>query len=102
MPDTLLHRIWPAIVIFIAVVVVAGRYHPFALLEGGDNAIWDYVAQCVLRGQVPYRDVVEIKTPAAAYLSAVAMAIGKLFGLDTVLAVRVLAVLLVGVLCVMV
>ena len=60
-------------------------------MEGGDNAIWDYIAQYVLRGQVPYRDVIDNKTPAAAYLSAVAMALGKLFALDTVLAARVLS-----------
>src|SRR3954466_6760665 len=96
----LARRVWLPFTIFIAAVVLAAMYRPFALPEGGDNAIWDYVAQCILRGQVPYRDVIEIKSPAAAYLSALAMALGKWFGADTVLAVRVLAVLLVGGLCV--
>jgi hypothetical protein len=102
MPAPLTRRVWLPLAVFAAAVVLAAMYRPFALPEGGDNAIWDYVAQCILRGQVPYRDVIEIKTPAAAYLSALAMATGKLFGSDTVLAVRVLFVLLVGVLCVVV
>jgi DolP-mannose mannosyltransferase len=93
-------RVWLPLTLFTAAILLSVMYHPFALLEGGDNAIWDYVAQSILRGQVPYRDVVEIKTPAAAYLSALAMAVGRLFGLDTVLAVRALDVLLVGALCV--
>ncbi|MEN3334031.1 MAG: hypothetical protein V7641_3396 [Blastocatellia bacterium] len=102
MLTSLARRVWLPLTVFIAAVVLAASYRPFALLEGGDNAIWDYVAQCILRGQVPYRDVIEIKSPAAAYLSAMAMALGKLFGSDTVLAVRVLAVLLVGALCVVI
>lgn len=74
-------------------------YQPFAQAEGGDDAIWDYVAQCIVRGQVPYRDVIEIKTPASAYLSALAMAAGKTAGLQDILSVRVLYILLVGILC---
>ena len=95
----LTRRIWLPLVIFAAAVVLAVMYHPFALPEGGDNAIWDYVAQGILRGQMPYRDIIEIKTPAAAYLSALAMATARLFGADAVLAVRLLFVLLVGGLC---
>ena len=47
-------------------------YRQLSQPEGGDSAFWDYVSQCILRGQVPYRDVVEIKTPGSAYLSAIA------------------------------
>jgi hypothetical protein len=100
--DTLTRRVWLPLAVFAVAVVLATMYHPFALMEGGDNAIWDYIAQCVLRGQVPYRDVIDNKTPAAAYLSALAMALGKLFALDTFLAARVLSVLLVGALCVVI
>src|SRR5262249_21821748 len=75
-------------------------YQPFSQPETGDNAIWDYVAQCIVRGQVPYRDVIEIKTPGSAYLSALAMLAGSAAGLDGVRAVRVVDILLVGVLCV--
>ncbi len=74
-------------------------YRPFAQAEGGDDAIWDYVAQCIVRGQVPYRDVIEIKTPASPYLSALAMVVGKTAGFQDILSVRVLYTLLVGVLC---
>lgn len=102
MLDILTRQVWLLLAVFAVAVVLAAMYHPFALMEGGDNAIWDYIAQCVLRGQVPYRDVIDNKTPAAAYLSALAMALGKLFGLDTFLAARVLSVLLVGALCVVV
>jgi hypothetical protein len=99
---SLARRVGLPLAVFVAAVGLAVTYRPFALLEGGDNAIWDYVAQCIVRGQMPYRDVIEIKTPAAAYLSALAMVVGKLFGWDTVLAVRVLFVLLVGTLCVVI
>ncbi len=73
-------------------------YKPFAQPEGGDNAIWDYVAQCIVRGQVPYRDVIEIKTPGSAYLSALAMLAGQATGLDSIASVRVFNILTVGVL----
>lgn len=66
--------------------------------EGGDSAIWDYVAQSILRGQIPYRDVVEIKGPLSAYVSAIAMWLGKSAGLRDVLAVRFLQVVLAGLL----
>src|SRR5690349_20739685 len=59
-----------------AAVVLARR--PWRQLETGDEAIWDYVAQSILRGQIPYRDVIEIKTPLSAYLSAAAIAAGRL------------------------
>jgi hypothetical protein len=102
MPYAMTRNVWLPLAVFAAAVVLAAMYHPFAQMEGGDNAIWDYIAQCVLRGQVPYRDVIDNKTPAAAYLCALAMALGKPFGLDTVLAARALSVLLVGALCVVV
>jgi hypothetical protein len=88
--------------VFIVAVILAAMYHPLDLMEGGDNAIWDYIAQCVLRGQTPQLDVIDNKTPAAAYLSALAMIIGQAFGCDPVDSVRVLYVLLLGVLSVVV
>ena len=89
---------WFALAAFVIGVGVILLHHPGRLAERGDLAIWDYVAQSILRGQVPYRDVVEIKTPASAYLSALAMAAGRAAGLQDVAAVRVLQVLLVGLL----
>src|SRR5215831_16593594 len=58
--------------------------------EAGDSAIWDYVAQSIVRGQLPYRDVVEIKLPGAAYLSAIAIWIGELLGVRDLIAIRLL------------
>lgn len=66
--------------------------------EGGDSAIWDYVAQCIRRGQIPYRDVIEIKSPGSAYLSALAMWIGTRVGLTDLLAVRIMQIALVSLL----
>jgi hypothetical protein len=65
-------------------------------MEAGDEAIWDYIAQSILRNQIPYRDVIEIKTPACAYLSAAAIATGRLANLPDPISVRLLNCLLVG------
>jgi hypothetical protein len=73
-------------------------YRQLSQPEGGDSAIWDYVAQCILRGQIPYRDVVEIKTPGSAYLSAFAMWLGTRLGVRDVMAVRLMQMVLVGLL----
>ena len=75
---------------FLIGLLVTLAHKPFIQPEGGDEAIWDYVAQCILRGQVPYRDVVEIKTPLSAYLSAGAMMVGRSTSLSDVIAVRLL------------
>jgi hypothetical protein len=80
--------------LFAAIAMVIWRQ--LGQAEIGDSAIWDYVAQSILRGQIPYRDVVEIKTPGSAYLSALAMWIARVFGLRDIFGVRVLDVLLVG------
>jgi hypothetical protein len=81
---------------FLAGSLLTLIYRPFAQLESGDQSIWDYMAQAILRGQIPYRDVIEIKTPLSAYLSAVAVALLKPLGLNDVIAIRLLFVLLVG------
>ena len=85
--------------VFLVGVAVMLAWRLFIQLEVGDSAIWDYIAQAILRGQVPYRDVVEIKGPASAYLSAVAMLVGRLVGLRDVIAVRFVQILLASVLC---
>lgn len=71
-------------------------YRPFSQLEVGDAAIYDYIAQSILRGQVPYRDVIDIKGPLATQLSALAIVVGKAVGLRDILAIRLFHVLLVG------
>jgi hypothetical protein len=73
-------------------------YRPLSQLEVGDAAIYDYIAQAILRGQTPYRDVIDIKGPLAPQLSALAMLMGKSVGLRDIIAVRLLHVLLVGLL----
>lgn len=71
-------------------------HRPWSQPEGGDEANWDYAAQCIVRGQAPYRDVVANKSPLSAYLSAAAILIGRSAGIEDVIAVRMLNVLMVG------
>ena len=87
-----------AIITFIFAVAVALAYRPFSQIEVGDPAVYDYIAQSILRGQIPYRDIVDIKGPGGSYLSALAMLIGKTAGLRDVIAVRLMNVVLVGLL----
>lgn len=79
-------------------VIVMILYRPFARPEVGDPTIYDYLAQAILRGQIPYRDVVDIKGPGAPYLSAVAVFVGRVFGLRDMFAIRALHILLAGLL----
>ena len=67
--------------------------------SSGDRANWDYFAQVISRGGVPYRDVVNIKSPLSAYIGAAAIVISRPFGLRDVFAMRV-AFLLLGALTV--
>ena len=87
-----------AIIAFLCGVAVMLAYRPWSQVEVGDPAVYDYIAQSILRGQLPYRDVVDIKGPGAAYLSAAAMALGKSVGLRDVIAVRLMHVVLAGLL----
>src|SRR5215471_16768047 len=68
---------------------VFALYRPLEQPVGGDPAIYDYIAQSILRGQVPYRDVVDIKGPGSYYITVAAMWLGRLVGLRDVLADRV-------------
>src|SRR5712692_3506777 len=79
-------------------VVVLLMYRPFNRAEIGDQANWDYMAQSIVRGAVPYRDVIANKAPESAYLGALAISLGKLAGLRDVLAIRLLGVLMTAVL----
>ncbi|MFL6216909.1 MAG: hypothetical protein ACJ74J_23705 [Blastocatellia bacterium] len=85
-----------AVAVFCFAIVITLSYRPFSQMVIGDTAFYDYIAQSILRGQLPYRDTVDIKFPGAAYLSALAMAVGHLVGLRDVLAVRALYLLLTG------
>ncbi|HSB12124.1 MAG TPA: DolP-mannose mannosyltransferase [Blastocatellia bacterium] len=79
-----------------AAVVLADR--PFGHTESGDCSIFDYIAQSIVRGQVPYRDVIDLKGPGSAYLSAAAMTSGRRLGIRDIIAVRWLHVLMMGLL----
>lgn len=104
---------WPALrrrgdlAIALALVIISaavyGRLRPFEQPLAGDPAIWDYMAQVIARGGIPYRDAVDFKTPLAGYLSAAALLIGESVGLRNVFAIRLtylaLAVLTVVLTC---
>ncbi|HVG22204.1 MAG TPA: hypothetical protein VNI02_24420, partial [Blastocatellia bacterium] len=62
--------------------------------SAGDRANWDYFAQVIARGGVPYRDVVNIKSPLSAYVGAAAIMATRPFGLRDVLAIRAAFILL--------
>jgi len=55
----------------------------------GDRANWDYFAQVISRGGIPYRDVVNIKSPVSAYISAAALIAARPFGLRDIFAIRI-------------
>lgn len=87
-----------SVIAFVLSSALMLAYRPWRQFEGGDSALYDYIAQEILRGQMSYRDVVDIKGPLGTHLSAFAMAIGKLIGLRDIVAVRLFHVLLVGLL----
>lgn len=59
-----------------------------------DRANWDYISQVIARGGVPYRDVVNIKTPLSGYIGAAAIIAARPFGLRDVFAIRIVYLLL--------
>src|SRR5215831_18494107 len=77
-----------AIVAFLLGVAITLAYRPFSQPVKGDVGIYDYIAQSILRGQVPYRDVIDPKAPVSMYISAIAMAAGRSVGVRDVVAVR--------------
>jgi hypothetical protein len=84
---------------FLIGVAVMLMYSPRRQMEVSDQAVYDYMAQCIVRGQIPYRDVIDSKGPGSLYISALVMAAGKAVGFQDILAVRLFYVLLVGALC---
>jgi len=60
----------------------------------GDRANWDYFAQVIARGGVPYRDVVNIKSPLSAYIGAAAIVVTRPLGMRDIFAIRVTFLLL--------
>jgi hypothetical protein len=86
---------------FCFTIGVSFLYRPLSQPERGDPAIYEYIAQTILRGGLPYRDVIDPKGPGAMYVSAGAMWAGRHLGIQDVLAVRYVYILLAGVLSVL-
>ncbi len=80
--------------------LIYGQYQFYKLPASGDRANWDYFAQVISRGGVPYRDVVNIKGPMSAYIGAAAIVALRPLGVRDVLAVRIaymaLGILIIG------
>ncbi len=74
---------------FVVAIIVYSQLQFWNWVERRDPANWDYFSQVIARGGVPYRDVVNIKTPLSAYLGAASILIGKPFGLRDVYAIRI-------------
>lgn len=82
---------------WIVLVFGIGFYSSFRFWEYpslGDWANWDYFAQVIVRGGTPYRDVVNIKSPLSAYIGAAAIVMARPFGVEDVIAIRLMFILL--------
>jgi hypothetical protein len=82
--------------VFIFAAFFYTQFHLWQLPVRADRANWDYFAQVIARGGVPYRDVVNIKSPLSAYLSAAAIRVTHPFGLRDIYAIRWLSFLMIG------
>ncbi len=82
-------RAWllPALIL-VSALIVYSRFQPYDQPSTGDSAPYDYFAQLITRGGVPYRDVVDIKTPLSTYIGAGAIVALKPFGARDVMAIR--------------
>ena len=87
-----------SIALFLLTIAVLFVYKPFSQIEDGDSALYDYIAQCIVRGQMPYKDVIDIKAPGSFYLSAFAIVGGGVLGIRDIIAARLLHILLAGIL----
>lgn len=73
---------------FAGALIVFCQLQFWKLPSAKDRANWDYFAQVISRGGVPYREVVNIKTPLSAYIGAAAIVATRPFGLSPVMATR--------------
>jgi hypothetical protein len=88
------------LLVFLFSVLVMIGYKPFSQVVEGDSAIYDYMSQSILRGQIPYRDIADIKFPGTVYLNALAIWIGEWVGLKDIFAIRLLQIVELGLLSV--
>lgn len=82
---------------FVTLVIATLSFLPFQFWKQPsivDRANWDYFAQVITRGGVPYRDVVNIKSPLSAYIGAAAIIAAQPFGLRDIFAIRIVYLLL--------
>jgi hypothetical protein len=84
--------------LFLISVIVMLFYKPFKQIVDGDSAIYDYITQSILRGQLPYRDIADIKWPASVYINAIAVWLGDFVGLKDIFAIRLMQIIEVGLL----
>jgi hypothetical protein len=78
------------LIALLGAAVVYSQFEVFKQPVRGDRANWEYMAQLIARGGVPYRDAVNIKSPLSAYLGAAAIVVTRPFGLRDLYAVRLL------------
>jgi len=76
-------------IVFLAAILVYSQSQFWKQPSSGDRANWDYFAQVIVRGGVPYKDVVNIKSPLSAYIGAAAIVVTKPFGLRDIFAIRI-------------
>src|SRR5215216_6416122 len=81
-------------VLLVVAMIIFCQFQFWKLPAKGDRANWDYFAQTVARGGVPYRDVVNIKTPLSAYIGAAAILAARPFGIREIYATRATSVLM--------
>jgi hypothetical protein len=81
-------------IVAVAALLVYAQSKFWNMPSVGDQANWDYIAQVITRGGVPYRDVVNIKSPLSAYIGAAAIVIARPFGIRDWLALRITFILL--------
>jgi hypothetical protein len=74
--------------VLIGAAIVFAQFDPLNQPIRGDRANWEYMAHVISRGGVPYRDIVNIKTPLSAYIGAAAILLTKPFGVRDIYAVR--------------
>lgn len=79
---------------FVCALIIFCQLQFWKLPAARDRANWDYFAQVIARGGVPYRDVVNIKTPLSAYIGAAAIVVTRPFGLSAVMATRIASILM--------
>lgn len=81
-------------VVFAFALLIYSQFQFWKQPSQGDRANWDYFAQVISRGGVPYRDVVNIKSPLSAYIGAAAVVATRPFGLRDIFAIRITFIIL--------